>query len=275
MRLLRQVRWFLLVLLTLGGASGVHGDTVWTRSGAEYDGVVRIEVLDLTSTDGKVRVPRSAIREICFSDDGLQVVLLDDTVVVGRPDNPSLEVEVGLIVRSIPFDEVERIRFAPAAPEAGIEEALKTGDFLPAALATPEMGNIQTSCPMKLLLTLPAQLLTTAWRSNELRPFVCDGVVSVPQVISEVRPPKKGLARLQLDFFVLVLPPQDKLSRLSMEVLLDDEIVARGGKAKLSTEEGRTTPVRIVLDLTPADYERWHAGVEEAILKLTVSAVDD
>jgi hypothetical protein len=94
-------------------------------------------------------------------------------------------------------------------------------------------------------------------------------------VISEVRPPKKGLARLQLDFFVLVLPPQDKLSRLSMEVLLDDEIVARGGKAKLSTEEGRTTPVRIVLDLTPADYERWHAGVEEAILKLTVSAVDD
>lgn len=275
MRLLRQVRWVLLVLLTLGGASGVHGDSVRTVSGSQYDGVVRLDALHLSSHDGRVEIPRSAIQEIRTIDDGLQVVLSDGTTVVGHPDNPTLEVEVGLIVRTIPFDEVELIRFDPAPPEAGIEEALKTGDFLPGALVTPEMGNIQTSCPMKLLLTLPAQLPTTAWRSNELRPFVCDGVVSVPQVISEVRPPRRGLAEVQLDFFVLVLPPQDKLSRLSMEVLLDDEIVARGGKAKLSTEEGRTTPVRIALDLNPADYERWRAGVERAVLKLTVSAVDD
>lgn len=171
-------------------------------------------MLDLTTADGKVKVPRSAIREIRAEGDRLQVVLLDDTAVLGRPDNPSLEVEVGLIVRTISFDEVESIRFDPAPPEAGIEEALKAGDFVPAALATPEMGNIQTSCPMRLLLTLPTRLPTAAWRSNQLRPFVCDGAVSIPQVISEARPPKKGMARLQLDFFVLVLPPQDKLSRL-------------------------------------------------------------
>lgn len=62
---------------------------------------------------------------------------------------------------------------------------------------------------------------------------------------------------------------------LSTEVLLDGEIIVRGGRAQLSTEEGRTTPVRISLDLTPADYERWRAGVKEAVLKLTLTAVDD
>jgi hypothetical protein len=53
----------------------------------------------------------------------------------------------------------------------------------------------------------------------------------------EFRAPKRGVARLRFEFFVLVLPPQDKHSRLGVEILLDGKTVARGGEAR-STEKG-------------------------------------
>jgi hypothetical protein len=258
-----------------GAESSVHADTVLTRDGSQYEGAVRLEALRVAGIQGEVEVPHSAIREIRGTDTGVEVVLTDGTSVIGVPAEPDLRIEVGLIVRMIPFAEIELVSFGPGSPEEQIRKAMRNGEFAPARLASPEMGVLETACPLRLAMSLPTRVPNTTWRTNELRPFVCDEVVSIPAVIASMREPRRGVARLLLDFHVLVQPPQDKLSRLGVELLLDGESVAKGGKARVSTEEGRTTTVRITLDIQASDYERWRAGVEKAILKLTLAAVDD
>lgn len=186
-------------------------------------------------------------------------------------------------------------------PEEELRQALKAGEFARADLATPEMGTLETPCPMRVELRLPVRVPQAAtesalwaekmrgelrlpvrvpppdadWRSGRLAPFLCDGAVSVSQVSLEARAPRKGAAQLRMKFVVLVRPPQDKLSHLSVEVLLDGETVAKGGKAQTSTEEGRATQVPVVLELSRADYERWRDGVRDAVLRLTLAAVDN
>lgn len=279
-------RW-LYVLAALGAvsvqlaASTVCAHIVRTRDGSEYEGKVELEVLRLKSDGGEIEVPRSALREVRRASDGaLEVELTDASLMVGSPpSDAALRVEVGLVVRVVPFSEILLIRFAPPPADAELQEALRAEDFVAVDLVTSEMGKIEMPCPMRLALDLPKRLPTAkrgtaSWRSGALKPFVCDSAVSVPQVIAEIREPKRGAGRLRLEFFVLVLPPQDKLSRLAVEILLDGEIVARGGEVG-STEEGRSTPVAVSIDLPAADFERWRAGVEKAELKLTLTAVDD
>ena len=261
----------LIVSLTI---NPVSGDTVRTRSGAVYDGDVQLDVLLLKVRDGEIEVPRSAIRSVRAAGRGFEILLSDDTTVVGVPVVGILRVSVGVIVRSIPFDDVELIELSAVSPEKEIRQALEAGEFARASLVTPEMGTFETSCPMRLELKLPSEPLS-AWRSSELRPFRCDGAVSVLVVAIETRPPRRGVAHLQMEFFVMVGPPQDKRSHLGVEFLLDGEVVGKGGKGQVSTEEGRLTPVSFSLDLPSSAYGMWKAGGRNAVLRLTLTAVDD
>lgn len=283
-RLSRTSRWLhlpcaLAVVSIAFATSTVCADIIRARDGSEYEGEVALEVLRLESNGGEIEVPRSALREMRAKDRAFEVELTDGSIVIGSPSDAALRVKVGLVVRVVPFSDVLLIRFAPPPPGDELQEALRAEDFVAVDLATPEMGKVEMPCPMRLALNLPTSLpsaihTTATWRSAAPKPFVCDGVVSIPQVVVQFRGPKRGVARLRFEFFVLVLPPQDKHSRLGVEILLDGETVARGGEAR-STEEGRSTSVRVSVDLPAADFERWQAGVEEAVLKLTVSAVDD
>ena len=139
----------------------VIGDTVRTRSGAVYDGEVQLEVLRLKVVDGEIEVPWAAVRSVRASAGGLAVVLSDDTSVIGVLVELVLRVTVGVIVRSIPFDDVDSIDLSTSWPEKQIRQALKAGEFGRANLATPEIGTFETSCPMRLELGLPSQPMAT------------------------------------------------------------------------------------------------------------------
>lgn len=250
-------------------------DTVRTRQGAEYVGEVRMELLRLAAVDGELEIPLASIRSIRSSDRGLEVVLADGTTVAGTPAEPSVKLAMGLTVRSIPYHEVEIIEIDAMPPDEQIRRALAAGEFAPTALAEPEMGSFETACPMRLELLLPLRPPANAWRSVALRSFQCDGAVSVPALALEVRAPKRGAAKLRVELVVLVRPPQDKRTDLAVELLFDGEPIGEGGRAGLSTEEGRTTPARFEIALPPGAYERWRAGLEEASMRLVVASRDD
>ena len=270
------MRFPVCMLLALAiGSHAVMGDTVRTRGGAVYEGDLQLDALQLKSVDGEIEVPWSAVRSVRAADGGLTVLLSDDKTVTGFPVEPDLRIKVGVIVRRIPFIDVVSIERSPRSPEEQIRQALKAGEFGRADLATPEMGTFETSCPMRLELTLPSQPVDTIWRSTKLQPFVCDGAVSIPVISFEPRPPRRGVAHLRIEFFVKVGPPRDKRSHLEAELLLDGEVAATGGTGRVSSEEDRSTRASIMLDLSPVLYEKWKGGVEDAKLRLVLTAVDD
>lgn len=160
-------------------------------------------------------------------------------------------------------------------PETTIRSQLAAGEFVDTDLADPVGWSYEAECPLRLTLALPPQAPRGRWTSTRSRRFRCDRSVSAPLValVSKLR--RQRLEEIQLELYIKVDPPQDKLADIRCELLLDGAAAARGGRSAVEVEEGRSTRVLLPIVFREGELERWSSGVGDARLRLYVSAVDD